>query len=319
MHGVIQQGRWQADGREPPDRARVRYDIRHLTTYSYSEPVPVSHNEVHLVPRGLPRQQVLASRIEVDPNPSAISGHLDYFGNPVGFFSIEEGHDRLVVAAHSSVEIGPVIGAIPGGAEEPWERIRERLLGDPGPDPLDARQFRLDSPYVRGGDRIAAWTLESFEPRRPWREAVVELTRRIHREFAYDPAATTTSTPVEEVFDLRRGVCQDFAHLEIACLRSIGLAARYVSGYIASGPRPDGQALVGADASHAWLSVWGGPAGWLDVDPTNDCLPACDHVTVAWGRDYGDVCPIKGVYVGGGHHGIEVAVDVRRRDGPDGF
>lgn len=300
-------------------RETIRYDVRHITTYTYAEPVPVSHNEVHLVPRGLPRQQVCASHVEVDPSPSAISGHLDYFGNPVGFFSIEEGHERLVVVARSEVEILPNGREPPQRSEEPWERIRERLLGDPGPDALDARQFRLESPYVRGGDRLAAWTLESFGPRRPWREAVVELTRRIHREFTYDPTATTTSTPVEEVFDLRRGVCQDFAHLEIACLRSIGLAARYVSGYLASGPRPDGQALVGADASHAWLSVWGAAEGWLDADPTNDCLPGQDHVTVAWGRDYGDVCPIKGVYVGGGHHGIEVAVDVRRRDESGGF
>ncbi|MFM8578155.1 MAG: transglutaminase N-terminal domain-containing protein [Planctomycetaceae bacterium] len=294
------------------DQGCIRYDVRHVTTYSYSEPVPVSHNEVHLVPRVLPWQQVLSTQLVVEPNPSAISQHIDYFGNPVGFFSIEEGHDRLVIAALSTVEILAREPTTSPDADEPWERVRDRLLADPGPEALEAGQFRLDSPYVRGGERLAAWTQECFEPRRPWREAVFALTRRIHREFTYDPSATTTGTPVEDVFDLRRGVCQDFAHLQIACIRSIGLAARYVSGYLASGPRTDGQSLVGADASHAWLSVWGGPAGWLDVDPTNDCLPGHDHVTVSWGRDYGDVCPIKGVYVGGGHHGIEVSVDVRR-------
>lgn len=289
----------------------VTYDVRHVTTYTYSEPVPVCHNEIHLVPRWLPRQRLLTNDVAVDPSPTAIFHHTDFFGNPVGFFSIEQGHEQLVVTAKSRVEVA----AAPSWRELPrvaWEEVRDRLVADPGPEPLAARQFCYESPLVRRSPLLAEWTRTSFAKGRPWAEALVDLTTRINREFTYDPTATTTSTPVEEVFHLRRGVCQDFAHLQIACLRSIGLAARYVSGYIANGPRPDGTEMVGADASHAWLSCWGGGSGWLDVDPTNDCLPDRDHITLGWGRDYGDVCPIKGVYVGGGRHGMDVAVHVLR-------
>ena len=164
--------------------------------------------------------------------------------------------------------------------------------------------------------QLADYASASFPPGRPWAEGIVDLTRRIHRDFVYDPTATTTSTPVEDVFMHKRGVCQDFAHLQIACLRSLHLPARYVSGYLCntSSPTnaPPSPTLVGADASHAWLAAWGGDAGWLDVDPTNDCVVGDRHVTVAWGRDYGDVCPIRGVFVGGGQHGMDVAVHVTR-------
>ena len=302
----------------------IRYDVMHTTTYSYSEPVPVCHNEIHLVPRALPHQRLLSNRIAVAPEPATISSHLDSFGNRVGFFSIEEGHERLVVTSTSSVEVD----ACPPRREGlglAWEVIRDRLASKPGPDAFEAGQFRFESPLVRSSSILAEWAALSFTAGRPWAEAVVDLTRRIHREFVYDPTATTTSTPVEEVFALRRGVCQDFAHLQIACLRSLGLSARYVSGYLSNEPPPlavperqdDGRVagMVGADASHAWLSCWGGDAGWLDVDPTNDCLVGGLHITLGWGRDYGDVCPIKGVYVGGGHHRMDVAVHVARAGG----
>lgn len=292
----------------------ARYQVRHQTTYSYSEPVPVCHNELRLVPRDLPRQRLLASTIAVEPEPEGIATHLDSFGNRVGMFAIEEGHRRLVVTATSTVEVDP-----PRDWREleplPWESLRERLTRDTDATTLEARQFTFDSPLVRSSPRLASWAAESFTPSRPWNEALLELTARIHREFAYDPTATTTSTPVEEVFTLKRGVCQDFAHLQIACLRSLGLAARYVSGYI-SNERPGGAAggagMVGADASHAWLSCWGGCDGWLDVDPTNDCPAGSLHVTIGWGRDYGDVTPVKGVCLGGGTHAMDVAVHVAR-------
>ena len=303
----------------------VRYDVRHTTIYSYSEPVPVCHNEIHLVPRPLPRQRLLATAVEVDPAPTGITTSTDYFGNQVGRFSVEEGHERLVVTATSSVAVDP-----PRPWHEfppvPWETIRDEVASAATPEAINAREFVLDSPFVRGAPQLAEWARQSFTPGRPWAEAVMDLTRRIHRDFVYDPTATTTSTPVEEVFAHRRGVCQDFAHLQIACLRSLGLPARYVSGYLCNERRVHGSAgegandagMVGADASHAWLAAWGGPtewggpAGWLDVDPTNDCQAGLLHITVAWGRDYADVSPIKGVCVGGGRHGMEVAVHVTR-------
>jgi len=297
----------------------VRYEIRHTTAYHYTEPVPVCHNEIHLVPRSLPGQRLLANSITVDPEPVQRSSHLDYFGNQTGSFSIEEGHERLVIESLSRVEVDPP-RPWQQLAGRPWEELRDRLTRALDADTLLARQFVLPSPLVRPAPVLAAWARESFTPGRTWHEAVLDLTQRIHREFTYDPAATTTSTPVEEVFALRRGVCQDFAHLQIACLRSLGLAARYVSGYLsnersAAAPGADrvhDAGMVGADASHAWLACWGGDGTWLDVDPTNDCVAGTLHITVAWGRDYGDVSPVKGVCVGGGQHTMQVAVHVSR-------
>jgi transglutaminase-like putative cysteine protease len=297
----------------------VRYDVRHATTYSYSEPVPVCHNEVHLVPRDLPRQRLLATALEIDPTPAGISSSTDYFGNQVGYFSVEEGHERLVVVATSSVAVEPP-RSWQEHASAPWEAIRDAVAFAGDPEAIAAGEFVLDSPFVRSAPQLADWARQSFTPGRPWAAAVMDLTRRIHRDFVYDPTATTTSTPVEEVFAHRRGVCQDFAHLQIACLRTLGLPARYVSGYLCNERRVHGTAgagandagMVGADASHAWLAAWGGPAGWLDVDPTNDCQAGLLHITVAWGRDYADVSPIKGVCVGGGRHSMEVAVHVTR-------
>ncbi len=303
----------------PMDSASVRYEVHHRTTYAYSETVPICHNELHLLPRAHPRQRLFTSALTVDPEPTIISSHVDFFGNQVNMFAIEEGHRRLVVAARSVVEVDP-----PQDWRSlqplPWEMLRDRLARDTDDATLDARQFTFDSPLVRSSPRLASWAAESFTPGRAWNEALVELTSRIHHDFAYDPTATTTSTPVEEVFSLKRGVCQDFAHLQIACLRSLGLAARYISGYI-SNERPPGAisgapGMVGADASHAWLACWGGNDGWLDVDPTNDCLAGTLHVTIGWGRDYGDVTPVKGVCLGGGTHTMEVAVHVSRLPTP---
>ncbi len=295
------------------------YEVRHRTTYVYSETVPICHNELHLVPRQLPRQRLLKNSLEVDPEPVAISWHLDFFGNQVGMFAIEAGHRRLTVTAKSVVEVDSAKDWREFQAT-PWESLRDRLSRDTDDATLEARQFTFDSPLVRSSPRLASWTAQSFTPGRPWNEAAAELTSRINREFIYDPTATSTSTPVEEVFGLRRGVCQDFAHLQIACLRSIGLAARYVSGYI-SNERPTGASngtagMVGADASHAWLACWGGNDGWLDVDPTNDCQAGTFHVTIGWGRDYADVTPVKGVCLGGGTHAMEVAVHLGRLGGP---
>ena len=299
---------------QPPAPAHARYEVRHTTSYAYSDAVPVCHNEIRLVPRDLPRQRLIANRVAIEPEPAFLSSHLDFFGNRAGLFAIEEGHRRLVVTSTSVVEVAP-----PRDWREmeplPWETLRERLARDTDAATLEARQFTFDSPLVRSSPRLAAWAAESFLPGRPWTVALLDLTSRIHREFAYDPTATTTSTPVEEVFALKRGVCQDFAHLQIACLRSLGLAARYVSGYISHGldaGTSGGVGMVGADASHAWLACWGGCDGWLDVDPTNDCQAGPLHVTIGWGRDYADVTPVKGVCTGGGTHVMDVAVHVSR-------
>jgi len=294
-------------------RSTTVYDVVHTTVYSYSEPVPVCHNEVHLAPRDTPDQEVLFQSLSVAPQPVTSSEHTDWFGNRVAVFTIEEVHLRLVVTATSRVAVArpPEWTARP---RTPWETVRDRAASD-----HQAVEFCCESPFVRRLPALVEWAGTSFPPGRPWTEAVVDLTRRIHRDFAYDPTATTTSTPVEDVFALKRGVCQDFAHLQIACLRSLGLPARYVSGYLCNTGARDTPAplvplpqLVGADASHAWLAAWNGDDGWLDVDPTNDCVVGDRHVTVAWGRDYGDVCPIRGVFVGGGQHGMEVAVHVSR-------
>jgi len=307
----------RAGNGSPPGPAR--YDVRHTTTYTYSEAVPVCHNQIHLVPREFATQRLLSSFIAVDPQPGHVSTHVDSFGNTAGVFSIDEPHERLVVTSTSRVEVDPPRD---WSSCEPlaWETIRDRLRRDTDPATLEARQFTDTSPLVVTSPELAAWAAASFTPGRPWAEAVVDLTRRIHREFAYDPTATTTGTPVDEVFSLKRGVCQDFAHLQIACLRSLGLAARYISGYLSNERRMQGSTgegafeagMVGADASHAWLACWGGGDDWLCVDPTNDCTAGTLHVTAAWGRDYADVCPVKGVCVGGGHHDIGVAVHVTR-------
>lgn len=292
----------------------IAWRVVHTTAYRYSEPVPVCHNEVHLAPRDSSRQRVRRHRLDVTPPPAGVSDHTDVFGNRVGFFTVDEPHERLVVTSVSDVEVAVEPAAIPG--DRPWEEVVAMVNDRPGRESIWLRQFRLESPLVAWDADLVAWGGRSFPAGRPWCDAVLDLTRRIHGEFVYDPAATTISTPVVEAFALRRGVCQDFAHLQIACLRALGLPARYVSGYIGSDGGTDGapsaQAFVGAHASHAWISCWGGPAGWIDLDPTNDCRGGAHHVTVAWGRDYGDVCPIKGVYVGGGDHAMDVGVRVER-------
>jgi transglutaminase-like putative cysteine protease len=292
----------------------IRWRVVHATSYSYSEPVPVCHNEVHLTPRDTPWQRVVSHHLGIAPVPATVAHHTDVFGNHVGFLALEEPHSHLVITATSEVDMLP--SAPSCSDDRPWDQTAGAVSRCTAAERLWLRQFRLESPLVRWAPPLAAWAAQSFPSGRPSLDAILDLTGRIHREFTYDPTATTISTPVEEVYSLRRGVCQDFAHLQIACLRSLGIPARYVSGYIASSRQTaDGTAtgpLVGADASHAWLSCWGGDRGWVDVDPTNDCLVGEQHVTVAWGRDYADVCPIKGVYVGGGQHQMDVAVDVRR-------
>jgi transglutaminase-like putative cysteine protease len=285
------------------------YRVRHRTTYDYEDPVSVSHHVVRLTPRTLPGQTCRDSGVSILPAPAATSAHRDYFGNTLISFTLHEPHDCLVVEAHSDLEVHatgrPDFSASPG-----WETVEEALAGDPSDEILDACQFVFDTPRVRSSAALAGYARESFPEGRPLLAAVLDLTRRIHQDFRFDKEATEVATPVQTFFEKRRGVCQDFAHLQIGCLRSLGLPARYVSGYLRTMPPPGKPRLVGADASHAWCSAWCPGAGWVDFDPTNNCVPSDGHITVAWGRDYGDVSPIYGVLLGGAKHKLRVAVDV---------
>ena len=257
------------------------YRVIHRTTYDYEDPVSVSHHLVRLTPRNIPGQVCRETGISIAPSPDVTTTHDDYFGNVETFFTLQEPHERLIVEARSILEL--LAPERPDFSSSPaWETVVQSLASDHSENGLDAYQF------VFSGD----------------------LMRQIHRDFRFDKKATEVSTPVEAFFQERRGVCQDFAHLQIACLRSLGLPARYISGYLRTIPLPGVPRLVGADASHAWCSAWCPGAGWVDFDPTNDCVPEDGHITVAWGRDYSDVSPIHGVLLGGAKHTLDVGVDV---------
>jgi transglutaminase-like putative cysteine protease len=287
----------------------MEYRISHTTRYEYAEPVSLCHNLAHLKLRAAAGQDCRRSDLTIQPQPDVLAAVRDYFGNPMTFFALQKAHDGLTVLAEHEV----AVKARPAPERTPcWEVVRDRLPRDRDPAVLDAYQFVFDSRLVQARAAFAEYALPSFAPGRPLLEAVLDLTQRIHRDFQYDPRATTTATPLQEVFEHRRGVCQDFAHFQIACLRSLGLAARYVSGYLCSSAPAGRDPLVGADATHAWLSVFCPEHGWIDVDPTNNQLPSDSHIVLAWGRDYDDVSPIKGVILGGGRHEVHVAVDVVR-------
>ena len=287
----------------------MKYQVIHETRYRYSQPVTLCHNEAHLRPRTWGRQRCVDSRLRIEPAPAIVHERADFFGNSVTYFAVQEPHDALVVTATSRIELE----ATPPpdlAASVPWDTVAMRLPQDLSSPVIEARQFVLDSPMVTTSPELAAFATPSFPAGRPLLAAVQDLSQRIHREFIYDPAFSTIATPLSEVLTLRRGVCQDFAHLAIGCLRSLGLPARYVSGYLQSVPPPRQPRLVGADTSHAWFASFDPEAGWIDFDPTNDQVANDQHVTTAWGRDYADVTPLKGVLFGGGTHTLEVAVDM---------
>ncbi len=289
----------------------MRYRIVHRTRYHYSAPVARARNEAHLRPRDTDRQECLASEVVVEPTPTSWSDRSDFYGNPLASFVVDGPFEELTVTATSSVEVGetdqlPVAGPT-------WEDSRTMLAEDLRRPLLDVREFCFSSPLVTTSRVVRAYAEQSFPAGRPLVDSITELTRRIHEDFLYDPGFTTVTTPLEEVLVHRRGVCQDFAHLAVGCVRSMGLAARYVSGYLETAPAPGGDRLVGADASHAWPSVYVPGWGWLDVDPTNNEIVGPTYVTTAWGRDYADVSPLKGIVFGGGDsHTLDVAVDVSR-------
>jgi len=283
------------------------YRISHSTRYTYTSPVTQCYTEARLTPRALPSQRVLEHRLQVDPPPAYLHNHQDYFGNNVSSFAVFEKHARFEAAASSVVELEPQNGGI--RFSPVWEAVRDALAQPLDPDSIAASEFVFDSPYVSSRTEFEEYARPSFTPGRPLVSALEELTGRIHNEFVYEPRSTSIDTPLLEVLHNRRGVCQDFAHLMIGVLRSQHLAARYVSGYVRSGPQFQGTA-----ASHAWVSVFDPANGWLSFDPTNNLMPSESHIALAWGRDYGDVTPVKGLTLGGGGQSVEVEVRVEPVD-----
>ena len=288
------------------------YRIVHRTTYRYKHPVSVGTHVACLKPRTLPHHQLSRSELRIQPRPATRTERVDFFGNVLCFFTIQEPHRELLVEARSEV----IMEEKASWPQLPlaWEEAAKSVPNDHSAAGLEAYQFGFESPRIRIRPEFAAYALQSFTPRRPMLEALLDLTARIHKDFRFDSKGTNVRTPTEEVFRKRRGVCQDFAHLQIACLRSLNLTARYVSGYLRTYPPPGQPRLVGADASHAWVSAYCPGIGWLDMDPTNNIVPSNGHVTLAWGRDYSDVSPLRGLILGGGSHTLKVAVDIEPLD-----
>jgi len=288
----------------------MKYHINHNTTYHYSEPASLSQNELFLHPRETDTQQVVQNRLTIVPEPQYLHRRTDYFGNIAQVFMVQQPHNELAVTATSIVET--TFPATPAPeSTAPWETVVQRLASHNHPEELDACQFVFASPLITINPGAMAYARPSFSQGIPVLTGAVDLIRRIFTEFTYDKSATSVDTSVDQVLANRKGVCQDFAHFAISCLRSLGLAARYVSGYLKTTPPPGKPKLIGADASHAWISLFVPDTGWVDLDPTNNLIPGEAHITIAWGRDYGDVTPVKGVVMGGGMHKLSVMVDVR--------
>lgn len=277
------------------------YRTTHTTRYSYESPVAHCHSEARLTPRILPRQRLIDWSLEVSPQPGAIVSRKDYFGNDVSSFAVLEPHERFVITSRSVVEVMRREGRQTGGCT--WEEARGALAGCGTSELLAAFEFANESPFVPVLEDLAEYAAEVLKPGRNLLEAAEALMRQIFRDFRYRPASTSIETALQEVVATRQGVCQDYSHAMIGALRAHGLAARYVSGYL----RGDAN-FEGAQASHAWVSVFVPGVGWVDYDPTNNVMPEEDHITLAWGRDFGDVTPVKGITMGGGKHTLEVDV-----------
>ncbi len=287
----------------------MKYRLNHITTYSGSEPISVGHNQAWLRPRQLPYQNCESSELKISPPPSMLTYRDDAFGNTVATFSFDEGYDALRIEAKSVVTVHRQRTTAP--VTKSWEIVNKDIHKLRTEAEFQALHFVYDSPLAFVFPEAEAYARTSFPPGRPIAEAAIHLMQRVHQDFKFDPHTTTVSTPVTLVLEQRSGVCQDFAHVMLSMLRSFGVAARYVSGYIRTYPKPGQPRLVGADASHAWVSIFCGPdAGWVDLDPANNLLVNDEHITVAWGRDYSDIPPLRGVFIGGGHPHLHVSVDV---------
>ena len=290
--------------------ACARYRVDHHTEYVYAATTATSQHLAYLTPRELPLQKVLWHDLTIDPAPADRSCRVDYFGNTAESFTMLTPYKALSAVSRSLVTVFEPAPLPDVATSPPWESVRDQLAaGSPGA-PLEAIEFSAGSPYVDIGPEIEAFGRAVFPAGRPLLEGALELMHRIHHAFAFDSTATSIATPVSRILAGQRGVCQDFAHVHLACFRALGLSARYVSGYLLTDPPPGQPRLIGADASHAWVSVWCPVNGWVDLDPTNDVRPGLRHITLAWGRDYGDVSPLRGVMVGGGAHVLHVGVSV---------
>ncbi len=287
----------------------MKYDVSHRTTYRYSTPVAQSQHIVHMSPRVVDRQRIKGHTLVIEPAPTIRTEREDYYGNRVVMFDIEQDHKELVVHARSTITVTAPL-SIDLAATAPWEQLAG-MIADPRAG-LDLRvvAYACASKNTRPTPDIADYARQSFTPGRPALEAAWNLVERIYDDFTFDPTATDVSTPVTQVLEQRRGVCQDFSHLALACLRAMRLSARYVSGYILTKPPVGTPRLAGADASHAWISVWSPEFGWVDFDPSNGLMPRDEHLSIAYGRDYDDVCPVSGILLGGSEHSVHVGVDV---------
>ncbi|MDT7629485.1 MAG: hypothetical protein QOI50_1415 [Pseudonocardiales bacterium] len=296
----------------------MAYEVTHRTEYRYPSTVSSSFGEIIMLPRDLPGQACVRSELVIDPAPHDLRQRIDFFGNRVAYFAVLAPHTRLSVTATSLVRVHGRLAEASPALEIGWEQARDQLRADTVGELLEARQFVLDSPLVTLSEQLAEYAAQSFPPGQPVLAAVTDLASRIYRDFEFLPGATEVKTTIDEVFARRAGVCQDFAHVAIGCLRSLGLAARYVSGYLETRPPPGKARIAGADVSHAWVSAFVPGAGWVDVDPTNDQLVNDRYVTTAWGRDYTDVPPLKGViFTEGDVQDLRVSVDVIPVDDPD--
>jgi transglutaminase-like putative cysteine protease len=303
--------------------AHTHYHINHETRYLYAADVVHSHHLLHLVPRPAPFQQCLEHSLQISPSPTCRRDEIDAFGNPVVRVEFQSRHRELTVTTDMQVEVH-TRPAVIAGETHPWERVASSLAYHghwPVRANMEVCRFRHESPYVRVKRAFTEFGAECFAPGKPILSCASDLMRTLHRELRYAPGETTVSTPLMEVLEKRHGVCQDFAHLMIACLRSRGLAARYVSGYIRARPATSQNAeetgaggedapLIGGGASHAWVAVYSPPFGWIELDPTNNTWVGVEHVAVAWGRDFGDVSPLRGIILGGGKHRLAVNVTV---------
>jgi transglutaminase-like putative cysteine protease len=287
----------------------MKYDITHRTTYRYSTPVAQSQHIVHMSPRAVERQRIKGHTLLIEPAPTIRTEREDYFGNRVVMFDIEQEHAELIVQARSTICV-TAPGKVDRAATPTWETVAQSIADPRAGLNLEVARYACASKNTYPTPDIAAYARSSFKPGRPLLEGAWDLVQRIYDDFAFDPTATDVSTPVTQVLQQRRGVCQDFSHLALACLRSLRLSARYVSGYILTRPPPGVSKLAGADASHAWISVWSPELGWVDFDPTNGLMPREEHITIAYGRDYDDVSPISGILLGGSDHSVHVGVDV---------
>jgi len=294
----------------------ARYHVVHETEYRYANTVSVSRQALHLAPREIAWQRCFRCELRIEPAATYRVDEIDCYGNPLTRLEIDTPHDRLFVATTLEVEVERP-DALPDDAAIAWTQAVANLGFVSGRVPtgaqLEAARFRCESPFVPFLAELHAYALDTFSPGMSLRAAATALMSRIYRDFRYDTTATHIATPLTEVFGRRRGVCQDFAHLMIGCLRAVGIPARYVSGYLLTNPPPGTTKLVGADASHAWVSAWCGDAGWIDFDPTNDQLAGLAHITLAWGRDFGDVSPLRGIIIGGGEHELQVRVTVTQQ------